>query len=67
MTDRVIGLISAAFYTNSLGLTWVQSIISFGGVVGLATTLLIGLYAQARIYLVSPYTLPIYISIGPHP
>ncbi len=28
-----------------------QSVISFGGVVGLATTLLIGLFAQARIYL----------------
>lgn len=37
---------------NRLGLAWVQSLISFGGVVGLATTLLIGLYAQARIYLV---------------
>jgi hypothetical protein len=36
---------------RSLGLTWIEGVISFGGVVGLATTLLIGLFAQARVYL----------------
>ena len=35
----------------SLGMEWVIGIISLGGVVGLATTLLMGLYAQSRIYL----------------
>jgi len=41
--------LSSAF--AGLGLTWVQAVISLGGVVGLATTLLIGLFAQARIWL----------------
>lgn len=41
--------LSSAF--AGLGLAWVQAVISLGGVVGLATTLLIGLFAQARIWL----------------
>ena len=41
--------LSSAF--AGLGLGWVQTLISLGGVVGLATTLLIGLFAQSRIYL----------------
>ena len=32
-------------------LSWCSSVIATGGVVGLSTTLLIGLYAQARVYL----------------
>jgi len=41
--------LSSAF--AGLGLAWVPAVISLGGVVGLATTLLIGLFAQARIWL----------------
>ena len=33
------------------GMRWIQLVVDFGAVVGLSTTLLIGLYSQARIYL----------------
>lgn len=38
-------------FVHAAGLGWVRFLVDFGGVVGLATTLLIGLYAQARLYL----------------
>ena len=41
--------LTSAFQGLDLG--WVESIIGFGAVAGLSTTLLIGLYAQSRVYL----------------
>ena len=39
----------AEAFDNTPGLRWAGSVIAVGGVVGLSTTLLIGLYAQARV------------------
>jgi APA family basic amino acid/polyamine antiporter len=42
--------LSSAFESKH-GMKWVRDLVDIGGLIGLTTTLLIGLYAQARVYL----------------
>lgn len=41
----------ASAFDSKKGMRWARVLVDVGGVVGLSTTLLVGLYAQARVYL----------------
>jgi APA family basic amino acid/polyamine antiporter len=41
----------ASAFDSKHGMRWARVLVDAGGVIGLSTTLLVGLYAQARVYL----------------